>query len=361
MNCRTLTHGVCFLILALAPPALAQPAAVGPEVFGETLRARAAELGVTDAMIVVRRGGREVHRTVLGRADPARPAHVASISKSITAACAAIVLGERGRGLDARLGEVAPRLLASAGVAAGSTMSGLTIAQLITHRAGLAGNMGDGEVSTGPLMIRGIAEHGPGAAAITPNARRALALGQKRAPGTFRYSNDGYVIVGAAIEEMTGVSYERACRSRVLERAGTTGRLEPGWAFMGPYGGWALSATEVLDVFEALAGSDRIAGAAANAWQRTQSAPERPDRRYGLGIRWAAREGGLEQWHTGSWNGGYVPAGGGPRVSTRFWNVVVRQPDGTSWYVRIDRNLRGIEVNRFEDAFREAYRRVTRW
>jgi hypothetical protein len=114
-------------------------------------------------------------------------------------------------------------------------------------------------------------------------------------------------------------------------------------------------------MFEAMAGGDRIAGATASAWQRSSSARERPDRNYGLGIRWAAREGGLEQWHTGSWNGGYVPVGGGPRVSTRFWNVVVRQPDGTSWYVRIDRNLRGLEVNRFEDAFREAYRRVTRW
>jgi CubicO group peptidase (beta-lactamase class C family) len=359
MPLRALALLVAFLgFHPSVPAALAQ--GVGPEIFGATLRAHAARLGVTDAVVVVRRGGREVHRTVLGRGDPARPEHVASISKSITAACVAVVLGESGRALSARLGEVAPRLLASAGQAGTSGLANVSIAQLITHRAGLHGNMGDGEVSTGGGMIAGIQANGPGAAAITPNARRALALGRKRAAGTFRYSNDGYVILGAAIEEMTGEAYERACAARVLLPSGISARLDRDWAFMGPFGGWSLSGKDAMTLIEALTVDARVVGRAAFDWHRTAAAPEL-DRRYGLGLRWRATAGGLEQWHTGSWNGSYVPRAGGPRVTAGFWNIVVRQPDGTSWYVRIDRILRGAEVNRFDDAFRAAYRSVTRW
>jgi len=352
---------VLALSLVTALPAAAQRAPGGPEAFGAALRAQAERLGVRDAVVVVRRGGREVHRTVMGRADPARPEPVASISKAITAACIATILQERGRGLDTRLGDVAPRLLSASGRTGDPRIAAITIAQLITHTAGLAGNMGDGEISTGAGMMQGIAANGPGADTIAINARRALALGQKRAAGGFRYSNDGYTILGAVIEEMTGEPYERACGSRVLARAGISARLDRGWAFMGPYGGWAISGLDVLTLFDALTADARIAGRAAFDWHRTAAVPELGARRYGLGIRLQPGTGGTDQWHTGSWNGSYVPRGGGPRVSTNFWNIVVRTADGTSWYVRIDRTIRGIDVNRTIDAFFAAYRSVTRW
>jgi D-alanyl-D-alanine carboxypeptidase len=41
-------------------------------------------------------------------------------------------------------------------------------------------------------------------------------------PGRFRYSNLGYIVIGAAIERITGVPYEQALRIHVLEPLGIT-------------------------------------------------------------------------------------------------------------------------------------------
>jgi len=46
--------------------------------------------------------------------------------------------------------------------------------------------------------------------------------GAPRRPGRFRYSNLGYVVIGAAIERIAGISYERALATHVLEPLGIT-------------------------------------------------------------------------------------------------------------------------------------------
>jgi CubicO group peptidase (beta-lactamase class C family) len=61
----------------------------------------------------------------------------------------------------------------------------------------------------------------------TPVAQRtdvaaAVLAGPPERPGRFRYSNLGYMVIGAAIERIAGVPYERALQAELLEPLGMT-------------------------------------------------------------------------------------------------------------------------------------------
>ena len=51
-------------------------------------------------------------------------------------------------------------------------------------------------------------------------ATAAVLAGAPRRPGRFRYSNLGYIVIGAAIERIAGAPYEQALRAHVLEPLG---------------------------------------------------------------------------------------------------------------------------------------------
>lgn len=134
---------------------------------------------------------------------------IGSITKQITDATV-LRLEEQGR-LSAgdTLGEFFP--------SAPEDKRGITVQQLMEHRAGLPEYLGDDYEIVG----RDRALH------------RIFGEPLRFQPGSDEaYSNAGYSVLAMVVEEASGKPYERAVREAVLEPAGTTGigYVLPGWA-----------------------------------------------------------------------------------------------------------------------------------
>lgn len=129
-----------------------------------------------------------------------------SVTKMITAAA---VLRLRDRGeleLDTTLPKVAPRLAD----AAPELLSDVTIAQLLSHTSGLS----DGSTQ--------IFESGRDPADLVQQIRNLAATVTAVAPPgrIYSYSNYGYSILGAVLEELTGKPYTQAVRELVARPLG---------------------------------------------------------------------------------------------------------------------------------------------
>ncbi|MER5430986.1 serine hydrolase domain-containing protein [Streptomyces sp. NPDC002588] len=194
-----------------------------------------------------------------------------------------------------------------------------TIAQLLAHTSGLAAE------TPGPWW-----ERTPGS--LRPELADVLGDGVAPHPAGRRhhYSNPGYALLGALVEELRGVSWEEALRREVLEPLGldrTSVRPQApaagGWAVhpwadvMQPerledYGrlapaGQLWSTTGDLARFTAflLRGDERVLGAETLREMRTPAAPvEAADvadgATYGLGMQILHRDGRLLVGHSGS-------------------------------------------------------------
>ena len=178
------------------------------------LRARCVALArrylVPGAQFVIARGGARVavevgeveHRggqpTTAATAFP-----IGSITKSLTAALAMVLVADGDLELDAPVGEYLP-VLAAVGDRAGDGVGDeVTLRHLLSHTAGLQCGPDSAEVATASTR-RYLADH---------CRRRDLVL----PPGTgFSYSNAGYVVVGAAIEAVTGMPWPEAIDTLVL-------------------------------------------------------------------------------------------------------------------------------------------------
>lgn len=148
--------------------------------------------GFTGAVAINDRG-----RSLTWASPGFRPEHtrfwIASITKALTAT-AAVRLAERGAiRLDTRVAEVFPTT--------SGPLRDRTLKQLLAHRAGL--------------------EHRYAADGI---AERELAVAAINAHGVetdgFKYSNDGYSLAAAMLEQMTGRPFEQILRSEVYEPSG---------------------------------------------------------------------------------------------------------------------------------------------
>ncbi|MEP1537105.1 MAG: serine hydrolase domain-containing protein [Paracoccaceae bacterium] len=139
-----------------------------------------------------------------GGLKPDTPVELASVSKSITAICAAslvkdgmlaysdTVLGRLGRGPDT------------------------SVASLITHSSGLVVDV------TQSLMLRTLDKPKDSA----PDVLDAIGPAEG-AVGVYAYNNVNYALLGLLIENAANAPYEDTCRHRVLEPAGATGTASP--------------------------------------------------------------------------------------------------------------------------------------
>jgi CubicO group peptidase (beta-lactamase class C family) len=149
-----------------------------------------------------------VGERVRGRGDPVRPEdawHVGSCGKSITAALYARLV-ERG---DAAWGATVPDLFPDLAGDLDVAWKAVTIDDLFVSQGGLPGNVTKAE------LLAAMADPRPVTEQRTEVAARALARSPHR-PGRFLYSNLGYVLIGAAIERIAGVSFESALETHVL-------------------------------------------------------------------------------------------------------------------------------------------------
>jgi len=117
---------------------------------------------------------------------------IASISKALTAT-AAMRLAERGQvSLDAKVGDVFPQVTGE--------LRDRTLRQLLAHRAGL--------------------KHLYAADGVVDRAQAVAAISHKGAAGTsFLYSNDGYSLAAAMLEQITGNPFEKILADEIFAPA----------------------------------------------------------------------------------------------------------------------------------------------
>jgi CubicO group peptidase (beta-lactamase class C family) len=172
--------------------------------------------GLSGAVLVAR-NGQVVLKKGYGLANRATglaysadmPSCIGSVTKQFTGA--AIVKLE----MEGRLATSDPIAKHLPGVPADK--AGVTIHHLLTHTAGLPGDLGGGDeepIERDELVAKVLAAP----LASTPGER-------------FEYSNEGYSLAGAIIERVSGMGYEQYLRERLWLPAGMreTGYLLPEW------------------------------------------------------------------------------------------------------------------------------------
>ena len=181
----------------------------------DAFMSRLERLGFSGA-IIVGKDGNVILQKAYGFADPeSKRAYtidtastVGSITKQFTAA-AILALEEEGKlsvsdPITKYFKDVPP------------DKSAITLHQLLTHSAGFPGAIGDDEEPTGRDEF----------------IRRAMSRKLPFAPGSaYEYSNVGFSLLAAIIEQITGGSYERYLHDRLFVRAGMehTGYVIPKW------------------------------------------------------------------------------------------------------------------------------------
>jgi CubicO group peptidase (beta-lactamase class C family) len=287
------------------------------------------------ATLAVSQRGRIVVTRGHGSRAPDSAVPVASLSKAITAGCAARLVQEGRLRFDTSLDTLLPEVRAAVKGGADPRLLGITVADLITHRAGFgARDQPDPSVAAIWKLARTRPLEAIAADEVLAHALR-VPLGS--APGErHRYSNTGYLVLGAAIERATGEPYEPACVTRVLAPAGASGaRLDPRWRVLGAFGGWRLAGPEYLAflrIFEP--GDDAVLGPAVKMPMLLAAPDSRADGggRYGLGLYVRSAGTGGHVWsHTGSWVVRGRPGHAGP-IRTSFAALVTRTDLGVSWF-----------------------------
>jgi CubicO group peptidase (beta-lactamase class C family) len=258
-----------------------------------------------------------------------------SLSKAITAACVAALVREGRLGLHDRIGPLLQPVFDQHGPPADSRVARVTVAQLLSHRAGWPGtrNFAPGFV---PLLQQvPLAE--ARASMLMP---AVLATALARDPGTrFEYSNTGYLLLGQVIEAVTGGSYADVCQRLVLAPAGieqaTMDRL---WGrLLHAAGGWSMSAPEYLAFLRLLRPRrPDFLSAPVRDWMtdgrhETHEMFGGPGFAYTLGMHLRQRTGDL--FHAGAWSW-RKDGPDGPAVRQGTWAGLAS--DGTGFVATFD-------------------------
>jgi len=354
---------VLLSMVATGGSAVAQtPLPETPDAFSTVLKSWAARHRAAQAFVVVRRDGRIIHRSAVGGIDPNAPMHLASLSKAITGACIATLIRDGKLAFDTPVASALAKFIAQHGRLQDPRLARVTVAQLLTHRAGFGTKNSD--PASGPALVQYLRTN-TASARPTP-AFLAWAINQKleNDPGAkFVYSNTGYLALGAVIEEASGGQYAPHCRNAVLAPLGAKAELEPRWRVMWSYGGWRMAAEDYLTFLDLFDAQDRRLGAAAKSWMLDPTDKSTGGQLwYGLGTIMRQDEHGVSIRHFGSW--AYNMTGGKDGgLHTSFLTFAARQSDGTAWFVYVTPRVEqegkpGQELA--ADLF-AAYRAVKRW
>ncbi len=139
------------------------------------------------------------------------PWHIGSDTKAMTAALYARLV-ESGR---AAWGATLPGLFPDLDTEMDAAWRETTIEQLLSHRSGLS------DVGVTWLLARR-ADNRSLPEQRTDTVRDFLTKAPGAKPGQFQYSNANYILAGAAIERVTGGSWEDAIRTHVFNPLGIT-------------------------------------------------------------------------------------------------------------------------------------------
>jgi len=346
---------ISFLAGALAPTFARAQAQLDdtPEAFGQALRAWAEKNNVTRAIVVVRRNGKIVYKSKIGGADPDAAYHLFSLSKAITAACIATLIRDGMLTFETTLATGLAKFFKMNGRPADPRIEGVTVAQLLTHRAGFSGNRDKNDAVTGTNLTSYLQESSAREVPRPALLARAFQMKLLRAPGTeFVYGNTAYLALGTVIEELTDKPYDSYCRDAVLKPVGVSGELEPTWRVMSSFGGWRMKGADYLSFLDYFDPVDQRLGKTAKAWMLSDATKEGGSHGawYALGTNVRKYGNGVNVWHWGSWR-----QSGAVTFAARWY-------DGTAWFVAASPHLpEGDPRLELDRALVHAYRAVRRW
>ncbi|MDP2492806.1 serine hydrolase domain-containing protein [Shimia thalassica] len=210
-----------------------------------------------------------------------RPFEIASLSKSITATCVALLVDAGKLGYKDTVGELLGARIPNMHPEAQS----ITVAQLLTHSSGFKPD------ATQAAMAQW---YGTQDMRHWQASRTALARAPRRS-GKFRYNNENYAILGAIVEVVTDATYLKTCKSRT---GLPTARLSSRVGGNAAWGGWEMPVAEFAR-FHA-----RHYGLQSSFAQRPGAYPSvnvGGGIRYALGMSHRTSNGQSSFWHFGSY------------------------------------------------------------
>ncbi|MEL6348594.1 MAG: serine hydrolase domain-containing protein [Myxococcota bacterium] len=147
-------------------------------------------------------------------ARPDDPFHLGSDTKAMTATLLAVLSKDHDIGLDTTLADVFPD------VEMATAWRQVTIEQLLHHRGGASKNL----LEQHPALWAGLwSRNNDSQGARAWFAGELLRQPPDTEPGGFAYSNAGYMLVGAAMESVTGQSWETLMQKRLFDPLGMSG------------------------------------------------------------------------------------------------------------------------------------------
>ncbi|MEP3845341.1 MAG: serine hydrolase domain-containing protein [Paracoccaceae bacterium] len=249
-----------------------------------------------------------------GGLKPDTLAELASVSKSITALCAAsliedgvlaftdTVLGLLGRGPDT------------------------SVASLITHSSGLVDDV------TQSLMLRTLDKPKDSA----PDVLNAI--GPADGPdGVYAHNNVNYALLGLLIEDAANAPYEDTCRQHVLDPAGVTGMASPRSGASLSWGGWHMLPSDYVTLHSYWFSMQTDMGSDPFAYPHVEVVD---GVYYGLGTFFRKSRSGHNFWHQGALcMPGRLNIGSFAVTWQSEWSVFVSYDKCVDWNAMTDLDL----------------------
>jgi CubicO group peptidase (beta-lactamase class C family) len=229
---------VLFVVVLTASIIIASTPSVSNSAPDQSLQAIRKKHDLPALAVVVVKDGQICERIAVGVRKSGDPEpvktndvfHIGSCTKSMTATLAAMLIDEGKLHWDTTVAEVFPELKGRMD----KQYEAVTVEQLLHHRGGVPG------VPPTAAWKRAWEEHG------TPTQQRrefieaVLSQPPAAAPGTkMIYSNQGYAIVGAMLEKLTGTNYEALITEKLFKPLhmdtagfgppGTPGKVDQPW------------------------------------------------------------------------------------------------------------------------------------
>lgn len=249
-----------------------------PERLEAAFQGWVAEVGAQAAVMTVWQRDHH-HRDVGIGMDVETPVELASLSKAVTALCAAHLI-ENG----AWTAETTSLSVLGYGPDA------LTVGALMTHSAGLGPDETQGAM---PLWLDTAQDRAAdaAAAALTRTAQTAKM-------GTYAYNNENYAVLAAMISAHTGERHTTYCKTNVLIPAGaTSARPSERTGSMAGWGGWQMRVQDYARLMHWAYSPEGKIGSAPQDWPQADMGGGAV---YGVGMTQRAFRGSMNYWHFGA-------------------------------------------------------------
>ena len=208
---KRLLLGLALLVQVFAAAAPTNP----PGSSAQTLENLRQKHDLPALAVVVVKDGKICDRAAVGVRKSDNPTlvttndlfHIGSCTKSMTATLTALLIEEGQLRWNTTIGEVFPELKGKMN----PQYEAVTVEQLLTHRGGVPGS------PPSEAWQRAWEQKGPPSQQRTEFIQAVLAQPPEVSPGTkMIYSNQGYAIVGAMLEKLTGKPWETLLTERLF-------------------------------------------------------------------------------------------------------------------------------------------------